>query len=84
MEGPRCADGGPRLNRAGAHAGTAAALFESADLRSGAAAPQYNVSADGQRFVTMAPVEDGDEESAPPKIHVVQNWYEEIRDREQD
>ncbi len=59
-------------------------LFESADLRSGPAAPQYNVSADGQRFVTMAPVEDGDEESAPPKIRVVQNWYEEFRDREQD
>jgi hypothetical protein len=31
----------------------------------------------------MAPVEDGDEEVAPPTIRVVENWYEEFRDREQ-
>ncbi len=31
--------------------------------------------------MTISPVED-DEESAPPKIRVVQNWYEEFRDQE--
>ena len=42
----------------------------------------YDVSADGQRFVMTMPVGDGDEEAAPPSIRVVENWYEEFRDRE--
>ncbi|MDA0206794.1 MAG: hypothetical protein O2795_15765 [Acidobacteria bacterium] len=33
-------------------------------------------------FVTIAPVEQGEEE-APPKIRIVENWYEEFRDRGQ-
>ena len=56
-------------------------LFESDDLRSPSGAPTYDVSADGQRFVTITPVEE--ETSAPPKIRVVENWYEEFREREQ-
>ncbi len=40
----------------------------------------YDVSADGQRFLTIAPVEGAD--SAPPTIRIVENWYEEFRDRE--
>ena len=39
----------------------------------------YDVSPDGRRFVVVEDVE-----VAPPRIHVVQNWYEEFRDREQD
>ena len=39
----------------------------------------YDVSADGQRFLTVAAVED---EAPPPKIRLVLNWYEEFRDRE--
>ncbi len=42
--------------------------------------PAYDVSADGQRFVTVSPIEQG--EPLPPKIRIVQNWYEEFRDRE--
>jgi Tol biopolymer transport system component len=57
-------------------------LFESADLRHTLAATQYDVTADGQRFVTIAPVQQ--DEPAPPKIHIVLNWYEEFRDRERD
>jgi Tol biopolymer transport system component len=57
-------------------------LFESADLRHSLAAAQYDVSADGQRFVTIAPVQQ--DEWAPPKIRIVENWYEEFRDRERD
>ncbi len=41
----------------------------------------YDVSADG-RFVLMDSAESADAE--PPSIHVVENWYEEFRDREQD
>ena len=56
-------------------------LFESSDLlQPGGVSPTYDVSADGQRFVMIAPVE-GDE-AAPPAIRIVQNWYEEFRDRQ--
>ena len=55
------------------------ALFESPDLAYflGIA---YDVSGDGQRFLTVAPVEGPD--AAPPKIRIVQNWHEEFRGRE--
>ncbi len=55
------------------------ALFESNAQVSGG----YDVSADGQRFIMTMPVGDGDEEAAPPSIRIVQNWYEEFRDREE-
>jgi hypothetical protein len=56
-------------------------LFETEDLSFRAFTwPQYDVSADGQRFLTSTPVED--ENAAPPTIRIVQNWYEEFRDRE--
>ena len=42
--------------------------------------PQYDVSPDGQRFVMIESVG----ERSRPVIRVVQNWYEEFRDREQD
>lgn len=56
-------------------------LFETDDLISSVASPTYDVSADGRRFVTIAPVE---QDESPPKIRLVQNWYEEFREREQD
>ncbi len=42
----------------------------------------YDVAADGQRFVLTEAVES--EQPNAPSIHIVQNWYEEVRDREQD
>ena len=44
--------------------------------------PQYDVSADGERFVIIEDVEGPDD--SDNSIHVVQNWYEEFRDRERD
>ena len=44
--------------------------------------PTYDVSADGQFFVVVEDIDTTEERS--PLIHVVQNWYEEFRDREQD
>jgi len=41
----------------------------------------YDVAADG-RFVLADSVDSAD--AMPPSIHVVENWYEEFRDREQD
>ena len=43
---------------------------------------RYDVSADGQRFVVTEDVED--ENAKPPAVHIIQNWYEEFRGREQD
>ncbi len=43
--------------------------------------PQYDVSADGQRFLLAAPVQ---EDGAEPSIRVVQNWFEEFRGRQQE
>ncbi len=56
-------------------------LFEDEDLIAAYSAPNYDVSTDGQRFVTVMPVEE--EEPSSLKIRVVQNWYEEFRDREE-
>ena len=56
-------------------------LFQSADLNfRGVSWPQYDVSADGQRFLTATPVET----ETSTTIRVVLNWYEEFRDREQE
>ena len=60
-----------------------APLFESRYLNPTGTRPAYDVSADGQRFVLIEPVgyEDEPEERA---IHIIQNWFEEFHDREQD
>ena len=44
--------------------------------------PQYDISADGQRFIIPTAVED--DPDAKPMIRVVMNWAEEFRDGEQD
>ncbi len=59
-------------------AGEATRLFSALSLQFGNY-PNYDVSPDGRRFVL---VENADVE--PPRIHVVQNWFEEFRNREQD
>ena len=61
--------------------GLATRLFQDANLL-GIDDPRYDVSADGRRFVLTEPV--AGTEAKPPSIHVVQNWYEEFRDRDQD
>ena len=40
----------------------------------------YDVTPDGQRFVLAEAVES----ASRREIHVVQNWFEEFRDRGQD
>ena len=42
---------------------------------------QYDVTPDGQRYVVVETLGDADTGQA---IHVVMNWFEEFRDREQD
>ena len=57
--------------------GAATRLFQDANLPG--TAPRYDVSADGRRFVLTEPVAGAEEK--PPSIHIVQNWYEEFKDR---
>ena len=59
-------------------AGEATRLFSALSLQFGNY-PNYDVSPDGQRFVTVESVGN-----TTPAIHVVQNWFEEFRNREQD
>ncbi len=60
-------------------------LFASPNLARGViGGHSYDVSADGQRFVMTAAAQEGDDaKAAPPSIRIVENWYEEFRDREQ-
>ena len=55
-------------------------LFDADALKGGGSAPGYDVSPDGRQFIIARPVGD----PPRPSIRVVQNWYEEFRDREQD
>lgn len=57
--------------------GPAVTLFESPFFAGGWIA-QYDVAEDGERFLVTQPLE----EPEPRKIRVVQNWYEDFRDRE--
>ncbi len=58
--------------------GAVTRLFQDANLL-GPGNPRYDVSADGRRFVLPGPVAGAEEK--PPSIHVVENWYEEFKDR---
>ena len=64
--------------------GSVTRLFEHRALatRPAWAYPRYDVSADGRRFVLLAPVDEEAEQEV--SIRVVENWYEEFRDRERD
>jgi hypothetical protein len=43
--------------------------------RATTSATNYDVSADGQEFVMIR----NEDSSAPPQIHVVLNWFEELK-----
>jgi eukaryotic-like serine/threonine-protein kinase len=45
----------------------------------GSPRPQYDVSADGQRFLMLAPTTGTDASLARPRIIVVENWFEELK-----
>jgi len=66
----------PIVTDAGFEFGTPSVLFEGSYLSG--ATRHYDVAADGQRFL-MIKAEASSEESAPNEIHVVLNWFEELR-----
>lgn len=58
-------------------AGKPKILFEGRYVPSNTAYPNYDASADGQRFLMLKPVEQ--EQAAPTQINVVLNWTEELK-----
>jgi len=44
-----------------------------------AAAPTYDVSPDGRRFLMIKPLGGSEQASGPPSLIVVQNWLEEVK-----
>ena len=64
--------------------GTPKKLFSDGSLRFNEAGSwlNYDVTSDGQRFVLRE--QETGAEASEIKLRVVQNWYEEFRDREQD
>ena len=65
-------------------AGSPTELFEHAGLRSSLNYPNYDVSLDGQRFILAKPVGNDEKEAPQATIRVVENWFAEFKDREQD
>jgi len=61
-------------------------LFEHAALLDQSSGPNvYDVSADGQRFLLTVPAGGADAaETPPPSIGVVENWFAEFKDRQQN
>jgi hypothetical protein len=53
-----------------------ALLFEGEFYGPGSAFPQYDATADGKNFVMIE-----DPGSRPTQIHIVQNWFEELKAR---
>ena len=45
----------------------------------GSPRPQYDVTADGQRFLMLSPASGADSSVSRPRIVVVQNWFEEVK-----
>ena len=63
--------------------GSATRLFDHPSLSRGGYFAPYDVSVGGRRFI-LPEVQKASVDAGEPSIHVVQNWYEEFRDRQQD
>jgi Tol biopolymer transport system component len=57
-------------------AGKPRVLFSGPYIPTPLVSPNYDVSADGQRFLMIKPVE---QQQAPTQINIVLNWFEELR-----
>ena len=57
-------------------AGKPKMLFEGPNLPTPGTIANYDVSSDGQRFLML---KANEQESAPAQIHVVMNWFEELK-----
>ncbi len=62
-------------------AGTARALFEGDYALDPVGNPNYDVSADGSRFLMITSAGDAGASDTPSQIHVVLNWSEALKAR---
>ncbi len=62
----------------GFSAGKPKVVFEGKYQPTRATFPNYDVTADGQRFLMLKP---GEQEQAATQINVVLNWFEELKRR---
>jgi serine/threonine-protein kinase len=60
-------------------AGKARMLFDGPYLSISTTIPSYDVSPDGRRFLMLKSVDQ--EQTAPTQINVVQNWFEELKQK---
>jgi hypothetical protein len=65
-------------------AGSPIELFEHPGLTRGSDRSSYDVSLDGRKFLLATPVGYDPTQASQRAVRVVQNWYEEFRDREQN
>ncbi len=63
----------------GFSAGKPRMLFEGRYQLSPVQSDDYDVSRDGQRFLMLKPIDQG--EGAPTQINVVLNWFEELKQK---
>ncbi len=63
----------------GFSAGNPRMLFEGPYVLTSGSFPFYDVSPDGERFLMLKPVES--QAAAPTQIHVVLNWFEELKQK---
>lgn len=59
-------------------------LFEHPGVQRDGHYPYYDVSLDGRRFILTEPVGYDATEAPQATIRVVQNWFAEFKDRQQD
>ena len=57
-------------------ASTSRLLFQGSYERTATISPEYDVTADGQRFLMVQPLE---QRSPPTEFNVVLNWFEELK-----
>ncbi len=67
------------VTQPGFAAGKPKVLFEGHYQPSPGSTPNYDVSPDGQRFLMLKPSESA--QAAPTQINVVQNWFEELKQK---
>ncbi|MFQ5817680.1 MAG: protein kinase [Terriglobia bacterium] len=65
-------------SRSGFTAGKPSVLFEGEYLAASRWGRNYDVAPDGQRFVM---IQEAEQETGPPELYVVLNWFEELRRR---
>ena len=74
----------PVSTQSGFTSGQPTRLFAWPNLKVDGSLPNYDVFPDGEKFVALEPAQGSDREVERATIRIVENWYEEFRDRNRD